>query len=660
MDRLVNIRMTADLSQIIQQFTQLNNTLNTVNSSMGGLTGQNMSLGGYAPGMGGVPGGGGGAYGPGMGAGGPAPGVGMSNPRMSNRGQQQPNRSSIGRGDGRDITSMMFGLSQIGFALEDYQYAGWRGVMNNVPWIANAMTSMVAPTLAPYALLATAIGVPAMNALYNNMTPEQQMGLSQSMFGGAGASQDQLNQMRLDQMRSRLEGYGTLDYRRSNLEFALAKEQQYEKDRTSAVSFAANFNNPSADTISENMTTYSEFANMQRQSRTFAAAENRARGATNAFSRNDYNVAVNRAELEVENMDYGTYAASKVGSFYRNRYEGIKWQLGIEGAEVDEKKRRIDAQLLKLQEKKKQAYDDWMAEFGKLERGETANWDKMEDAAKTIGDPDLIRQTRKLKSEYKAARQVLLQDRSEQETAAEDDMLFYQQQEEEDKITDRKTRAAGGMYSSQIDAIVAGSASGEQARGKVKEFLKRQEVDPEAIQKIASLDFEKGVQDAIDNRPKSDEQIWEQNSEQWIATVKSDILQAQNASWVNGRFRQQVFNSYIFRIRTKIKDDLALSGVSRKKIDTYGQMIFNAAYKLAQESYQDSREMASNSLRADGKGAGVTQNQIHNAAMQNLVGEMSDDLTAVYGNAQANTFMMNRVYQQQLRRRQILLNRFQR
>ena len=46
--------------------------------------------------------------------------------------------------------------------------------------------------------------------------------------------------------------------------------------------------------------------------------------------------------------------------------------------------------------------------------------------------------------------------------------------------------------------------------------------------------------------------------------------------------------------------------------------------------------------------------------MQNLVGEMSDDLTAVYGNAQANTFMMNRVYQQQLRRRQILLNRFQR
>lgn len=660
MDRLVNIRMTADLSQIIQQFTQLNNTLNTVNSSMGGLTGQNMAMGGYAPGMGGVPGGGGGAYGPGMGAGGPAPGVGMSNPRMSNRGQPQQNRGSIGRGDGRDITSMMFGLSQIGFALEDYQYAGWRGVMNNVPWIANAMTSMVAPGLAPYALLATAIGVPAMNAMYNNMAPEQQMAMMQNMFGGAGASQDQLNQLRLDQMRSKIEGYGTLDYRRSNFELALAREQQYEKDRTSAISYAANFRNPSADTVSENMATYSEFANMQRQSRTFVTAENRARGRTNAFSRDDYNIAVNRAELEVENMGAGTYVMSTIGSFYRDLYEGGKWQLGIEGAEPNEKKRRIEAQLLKLQEKKKQAYDDWMAEFGKLERGETANWDKMEESAKIIGDPDLIRQTRKLKSEYKAARQVLLQDRSEQETAAEDDMLFYQQQEEKDKITDRKTRAAGGRYSSQIDAIVAGSASGEQARGKVKEFLKRQEVDPEAIQKIASLDFEKGVQDAIDNRPKSDEQIWEQNSEQWIATVKSDILQAQNASWVNGRFRQQVFNSYIFRIRTKIKDDLALSGVSRKKIDTYGQMIFNAAYKLAQESYQDSREMASNSLRADGKGAGVTQNQIHNAAMQNLVGEMSDDLTAVYGNAQANTFMMNRVYQQQLRRRQILLNRFQR
>lgn len=658
MDRLVNIRMTADLSQIIQQFTQLNNTISTVTSSMGGLTGQNMSLGGYGPGSGVMPGGGG-AYGPGMGSGGPAPGVGMSNPRMSNRAQPgQPSGRAIGRGDGRDVTSMMFGLSQIGFALEDYQYAGWRGVMNNVPWIANAMTSMIAPSLGPYALLATAIGVPAMNALYNNMAPEQQMNMMQNLFGGAGGSQEQINQMRMDQMRSSLEKYGTLDYRRSNLEFQLARDQLYETDRTAAIGYAANFGKSSAETRSENMATYSEFENMQRQSRTFVQAENRARGRTNAFSRGDYDTAENRAEQEVENMDYGTYVISKIGSFYRNRFENAKYQLGIEGAETDEKKRRINAQLIKLQEKKKQAYDDWIAEFGKLERGEQPDWNKMEQCAKTIGDQDLIQQTRKLKEEYRTARQTILQDKSQEQTAAEDDMLFYQQQEEDDKVTSRKTRAAAGRYSGQIEAIVAGSTSGEQARGRVKEFLQKQNVDSEAIQKIVSSDFEKGVQDAIDNRPRSDEQLWEQYGDQWIATVKSDILQAQNASWVGGRFRQQVFNSYIYRIKTKIRDDLALAGVSRKKLNDYGNMIFNAAYKQAEESYKDSREIASNALQADGMKP--TGSQIHNAAMQNLVGEMSDDLTAVYGNASANTFMMNRVYQQQLRRRQILLNRFQR
>lgn len=652
-DRLVNIRMNADLSQTIQQFNLLNQSLTNLRSTMSSVG----MGGGGGIGMGGGGGtgmalGGGGGFAP-SGAGG-MPGTGRQIASGTN------STSSIGRPGGRDVTSMMFGLSQIGFALEDYQFAGWRGVMNNVPWIANSLTSLVAPAMAPYALLGTAIGVPLANMAYQNMTPEQQMRLSQSVFGGAGASFDQLSQMRLDQMRMQMNGYGTLDYRRTNMEFALAREQQYERDRTAALSYAANFNNPSADMISQNKDTYFEFANMQRQTRTFSMAESAARGAVSSFSRDDYDTARGNVNRELGELGTFGYAMSRIGSFGRNLYEGGKWQIGIQSAETNEQMRRISAAMTKLQEKKKQAYDDWLSEFGKLERGDMADWSKMEASAKIIGNADLINLTQKLKAEYKAARQTMLQDRSEQETATEEDMLFFQQMAEEDKITGRKTSAAGSRYSSQIDAIVAGSTSGEQARSRVKEFLTRQEVDKEAIQNIASLDFEKGVQDAMDNRPGSDEQIWRQNSAQWIATVKSDLLQAQKASWVSGRFRQKVFDSYVLRIKTKIKDDLSLSGISRKKVGIYAQMIFDAAYKSAQESYQDAFDAASNSLQVDGRNLGITPQQINNSAMQSLAGQMSDDLTAVYGNAQTNSFMLNRMYQQQLRRNQILMNRFMR
>lgn len=203
--------------------------------------------------------------------------------------------------------------------------------------------------------------------------------------------------------------------------------------------------------------------------------------------------------------------------------------------------------------------------------------------------------------------------------------------------------------------------AGQVAGERIKDFLAKQGVPEDIRNEIANPKLLQGIRDAEENRKKPDEKIWEENSQQWIANVKSDLLQAQNAAWKNGRFNQQIYNSYIYRIKTKIRDDLVMSGVSRKNASSYAEMIFNAAYKEAQESYTDAVEVSRNQLQVDArKGIRVDHGMVHNAAMQNLVGEMSDDLTAVYGNAQANTFMMNRIYQQQLRRRQIMLNRFQR
>ena len=51
---------------------------------------------------------------------------------------------------------------------------------------------------------------------------------------------------------------------------------------------------------------------------------------------------------------------------------------------------------------------------------------------------------------------------------------------------------------------------------------------------------------------------------------------------------------------------------------------------------------------------------VNQMTMQNLMGQMGDDLNAVYGNAQANNFFVQRQMNASFRRQQIRLNRFAR
>ena len=636
MDRLVNIRMTADLSQIIQQFTQLNNTLNTVNSSMGGLTGQNMSLGGYAPGMGGVPGGGGGAYGPGMGAGGPAPGVGMSNPRMSNRGQPQQNRSSIGRGDGRDITSMMFGLSQIGFALEDYQYAGWRGVMNNVPWIANAMTSMVAPTLAPYALLATSIGVPLGNMMYENMSPVTKNNISQA-FGGIGMSREELDAYEISQLQEKISSLPGLDYRAYQMR---AKQARLERTQGMSQAFDEFINTPFTAPASEDAAAgFSE--GLRRYS---AAGKTGEKGDFNkaidaAFAR-DESIRIKKAENDyIENsstlgitFNYtydalkaaatSLFSAKSMGDLYdenAKRYfstvanEGITEQINKTRTEVGSAIKSQDKEKLKKVIGAPYVPDDVRVKLKEL----LAEIEKAEAEGKAIQSANY--QASQMSPTERAARseggdlftgplskgmmQKLDYEKRSQDAAAQLNAAQMTQNElraDTARMTDRRGSA--------ISAIVRGSRDSGVAAERIEAFLKGQGVSDEQIQTLLTPDFLKGMQDNMDNRKKTDEQLWEENGNNWIATVKSDILQAQNASYVNGRFRQQVFNSYISKIKIRISDDLAAVGVSRKNIASYADIIFNAAYKEAEQSYKDSREVATNKLMDAGGGVKPTGN----------------------------------------------------
>ncbi len=661
MDRLVNIRMTADLSQIIQQFTQLNNTINTVTSSLGGVTGSNMNIGGMAGGMN-LPG----AMGGVAGAGGTMPGTGVTNPRTSNRGggAAANSYSSIGRADGRNVTSMMFGLSQIGFALEDYQYAGWRGVMNNVPWIANALTSMVAPAAAPYALLGTAIGVPLANMAYENMSVQTRDKISQ-MFGGVGMSANDTRSAEIDQMQQMLDKIPGGSYRRYRLERNLSYARRQEGlSQAGFEALRTDYAALSGDR-EERMGLAGDFFQTQGEQGRFSAIDSRIEDTLTTFSRDDKRRAERLIADEYNKMSMPMQVLNDSGSFLRSAGGFISGT-----GDGDTSKRLLDGALERVKKEKVNWANELAAEIEKIRKGEKPNWDRMLDLADKMG-PDVYFEIRALRREYTRASDKVKLEKSEQATAVEEDAQYAAEEQGRLERLGQGAGMASGRYSSQIGAIIAGSRSmtvdnmqmdaGQVAGERIKDFLAKQGVPEDIRNEIANPKLLQGIRDAEENRKKPDEKIWEENSQQWIANVKSDLLQAQNAAWKNGRFNQQIYNSYIYRIKTKIRDDLVMSGVSRKNAISYAEMIFNAAYKEAQESYTDAVEVSRNQLQVDArKGIRVDHGMVHNAAMQNLVGEMSDDLTAVYGNAQANTFMMNRIYQQQLRRRQIMLNRFQR
>jgi hypothetical protein len=707
MDRLVNIRMTADLSQIIQQFTQLNNTINTVTSSMGGVTGSNMNIGGMAGGMN-LPG----AMGGVAGAGGTMPGTGVTNPRTSNRGggAAANSYSSIGRADGRNVTSMMFGLSQIGFALEDYQYAGWRGVMNNVPWIANALTSMVAPAAAPYALLGTAIGVPLANMAYENMSPQTRNSISQ-MFGGLGMSADETRSAEIDQLEQKISRFSGLDYRRRALEAQLLKLQRSEGLSDIFNQFA---NNPFEKQVTEDQSS----AFSRGMSQFSEAGGTGPLGKINNAINSEFNANIDK-RMQRELQDWYE-SSSTVGVAANTMFSMTKARLSsfFSGkSDVEEFKEDFLGDFRAKANSERES----LIQRVSSDVGEAIKSQDKEKLKKAIGRPyvpnsvrtilkELLAEIEKAEAEALAIKdsnyQVSQMTPTERADRSEGGDMFVgpmqrgvlkakQQEEiargtvataeESFRLRQRQEERAGtavNRYSSQIEAIIAGSRNidrllwpdtkgGEVAENRIRQFLLGEGVARGDIATFLTPEFRQQIQDRIDNKKKPDEKLWEENHKQWIANVKSDILQAQKAAFAGGSFNQKVFNSYIYRIKTKIRDDLIASGVRDQ--ETYAEMIFNAAFNEAKQSYEDATARAQNIVEQDAGRQTLdkykkhgwnkitnVQNIVQNMAMQSLMGEMSDDLTAVYGNAQANTFMMNRIYQQQIRRRQIMLNRFQR
>lgn len=674
MDRIVNVRLNADLAQAIQQFSQLNQVVTQLGTNIAGLGGG----GGFGGGMGGgnpIGGFGGGIGSPGAGGGGIAPANPAQNRAPARRTPNQPTPAVGGGYTHPGITSQMFGLAQIGFAMEDYQYAGWRGVMNNVPWIANAIGNMAGgaigvPGLGQAALLGTAIGIPLANAAYESLSPITLDSISK-MFGGLGASSLELSGMKTDRLEQQLGRMSSLNFRSVQMEQDLVKARLLEQGTTQAKAYL-----------------YAPF-----KPDISPEAKAGMEAGLDQFKRTGGTSALNQDWRDAFSSDLRKRADREMGDWYDNSSSlgitatmlqtGVKgaWFAAWSGKSVTDEMRAVDDKFFeeKANAQLKDAYDQATQKVG--EAIQSGDKRKLEEAIKLPVVPDSIR--RRLREMLKAVNKAEAeerQDRADAETMAEDDRLYADAEEGraielgraqerssaalENQMIDRVNAqrgagVAGNRYASQIGAIVRGSRTGADAASRVEEFLRAQGVDENQIGAMVTQEFQQGIQDAKDARPGSDEELWNQYSQQWIATVKSDLIQANFAAWKGNRFDQKTFDTYANRIYRRILDDLGKIGVSSKNRENYANMIYNAAFEEAKQSYGNARDRSVAQARHAGV-RGVTNEMANAGAMQSLMGEMSDDLTAVYGVERSNTFMLQRLHDQQIRRRQIMMSRFQR
>lgn len=680
MDRIVNVRLNADLAQAIQQFTQLDQVVTRLSTNMSGLGG-GMGMGGGFGGMGGGMGGIGNPVG-GLGGGLGAPGVvtqmtGVAPPRSQNRSPAVPGGSAAGGGGYTHpgITSQMFGLAQIGFALEDYQYAGWRGVMNNVPWIANALGNMAGSAigvagLGSAMLLGTAIGVPLANAAYESLSPETLDAITKA-FGGLGASTNDIRGMRSDRLQNQLSRTSSLNFRSVQMEQDLARARMLEGGAAEAKAF---FYEPFRPEVSrETRAGFSE-----------GMDEFRRRGGTAALN----------ADMKSEfSKDLAGRARNEMNDWYDNSstigsWLGSSWNVAqaasaslVEGKSFSEEFTKKEMRFFE-EKANAQITDAYKQAIDKVgEAIQSGDKKKLEDAIKIPVLPDSVRRRlRELLRSVTKAEAEARRDKADAEVMAEEDQLFADAEEGRmgrlgklearaasnlenmaiDQAEGRRGGAiAGERFSSQIAAIIRGAKTGVDAAANVEQFLRSQGVDENKIGSLVTQDFQQGVQDAKDSRPKGDENMWNAYSAQWIAAVRSDILQANAASWKNGKFNVQVFNTYAARIKQRISDDLGKAGITRANRQQYAKMIWDAAYQAASETYEDAQKQGIAQMEAAGV-RNINPGMANMAAMQNMVGEMSNDLTAVYGVTNSNAFMMQRMYDQQLRRKQIMMSRFQR
>ena len=688
-DRLVNIRMTADLSQAIQQFNMLSQAVGNLYSAMGAAANQGAGGLGGAGGAGGsggaglpVIGGGGGGGGGGRGS--VAPGTGRTNPAASNAAGTS--RSSIGRGDGRDITSMMFGLSQIGFALEDYQFAGWRGVMNNVPWIANSLTSLISPAAAPYALLGTAIGVPLANMAYENMSPQTRNSIRMAM-GGLGMSPEEMQGVELDQLNRKIGSTSGLDYRKYEMR---RKADELERSQGLSEEFMSRLARPydkplqssSRAEFEEGLNAFSEDGGFGPKGRISKSIDSVFDKDLQARTKSDFSdwwensSVVGRGSHVATSLVSASWKSLWDGKSVKDHMKedfvgGFKARANAEITERMEKVSREVGEAIKSGDKEKlkkaigRPYvpDEVREELKKL----LAEIEKAEAEAASIREQNY--QASQVSSTERAARSeggdMFVGPAQKSVSAAQEfERLQTNAAVQQDAAAMRQNdlRQENARFvnrrQSSIQAIVAGSPDANTAAERVSAFMLKQGASQDQVDSMITQQWIEGVQQAKDDsQGNSDEEKFEANASRWIATVKSDILQAQFAATGRGGFNQRVFETYLARIKQRIMDDLKAAGFSNPR--TYLDIIWNAAMQDAQTSYKDARTTSTNKLSAAGV-KNASSAQYINYTMQELAGQMSDDLTTVYGNARTNTHMVNRMYQQQIQRNQILMNRFMR
>lgn len=668
--------MNADLSQAIQQFNLLGQAaLNAQNAMGGGGGGMGGGMGGGIPSL--VPGGGGG-----RGGGRGGPGSAPSNPLAANRGG-----GGVGSGGsagspqsawGGGITSSMFGLSQIGFAMEDYQYAGWRGVMNNVPWIAQAVGTMVGgPAVGQAALLGTSIGVPLANAAYTNMSASTRNYFTTAM-GGMGMSGQELKSAEADRLEQLVGGMSGLDYRSVGMNRQIAQMrmqdgyQQIADERMNTP-----YRTPASQTaragMEEGQNRFAQMGGGLAMSKEWDAAF--SSGLRSRASREEEDYYDNSSTVGLTaNMLYG---AGKAG-----------FQSMLSGKGVIEQMNENDAAYFNAQANKdlKEQYNKVQTLVGDaIKNGDKS---KIREAIKhPLTPPGIRKQLQEMLKNVEEAERNLSEDNNARAVAEEEDQLTRdaaegEEMRKQDDIKQYRANQRGvAVMSAQMDkegsrgairnqselsAVVAGvdrTGTTQEYQDRVAEAvsarLQKKGVSEDAANRMGDQ-IGAGATEARDDRKDSDEQLWERNSAQWIQTVKSDILQAQKASYGRGGFNQKTFNGYLSRIKTKIRDDLGAAGVTRIKRDDYAKMIWDAAYEEAEQVYGDAKNMANAQINSTGMDAANMPGAVNQMTMQNLVGQMGDDLNAVYGNAQANNFFVQRQMNASMRRQQIRMNRFAR
>ncbi len=773
--------MNADLSQAIQQFNLLSQAAANAQSAMGGSGG-----GGMAGGMGGGMGGGGmpSPYPMGGGRGGGRGGVGSapSNPLSTNRGSGGGVGSRGGLGApqsawGGGITSSMFGLSQIGFAMEDYQYAGWRGAMNNVPWIAQAAGNMAGaafgvPGLGQAALLATAIGVPLANAAWQGQSPEARNNISQSLFGGTGASQNELARMRNEEFRKQFQNMETGNANRFGMEATLAERDRNSGLRQSGMDMLTRDYRLSSDETASRRATYQAMA----QSRGEAGAFSNLRSSINTSLRgtniNEVADAHNMVSDEWSKMDALGRGYDQFSYGAGDAMQFTARQFGWTDSRESANDRRVAEALTRVKTKKVNSSDKLLAEIAKIEQGLDPDWDLVMKEARLLG-PTVIKQMMELKASFDAAKatveynkqhQAQLRNMTPEQIAAQQEGgssftgplpggMQQQQNAAEvvaaanqraaemtsgerrrassggseftgpltrqqmmDKANESQTRALGrdtrqnqrdremsemesygdedlkqstsnhyvnlgysrdvadqkadqvignrnavigakdardaGKHSALIRSTAKATGVNRDVSGEVQKTLTEQGVDAVEAKRIGDQVQDQDAMDR-DARKNPDQRMFDQYHDVWIRTIKSDMLQAGRAAK-----NRPEYNEYLKRIKAKISDDLKRAGISRNSLDRFTELLYNEAHRDAIQAFDDAKSQIENSNSYDG--IKQSDGAVNQRALMSLQGEMSNDLNAVYGNASTNTFYMQRMYQQQIRRQRMRMNRFAR